>query len=56
MDEILIAIEHLKMGNYSAYHMNLAIKSLEMQYKMMKHCEGSCEGCQYNNPFQEGHE
>jgi len=27
----------------------LAIKSLEMQYKMMEHCEGSCTGCPYYN-------
>lgn len=29
---------------------DIAIKALEMQYKMMEHCEGSCTDCPYWNP------
>lgn len=29
---------------------DIAIKALEMQYKMIEHCEGACTACPYYNP------
>ena len=56
MDDVKKAIavleaEKLLCERYSEKYMaiELAIKSLEMQYKMMEHCEGSCTGCSYYN-------
>lgn len=33
---------------------DLAIKALEMQYKMIEHCDKGCIACSYTNPHYSG--